>query len=41
MAWGCRVPFNGVSAGFSCERVLSQREGIFEQRARWILADDL
>ncbi len=34
MAWGFRVPFrNGISTGFSYERVLSQREDIFEQRA--------
>jgi hypothetical protein len=37
MAWGVRVPFeNGVSLGFSYERVLSQREDIFEQRATWM-----
>jgi hypothetical protein len=41
MAWGIRVPFNnGLSAGFSYERVLSQREDIFEQRATWMLAYD-
>jgi hypothetical protein len=39
MAWGVRVPFNnGVSAGFSYERVLSQRKDIFEQRATWMLS---
>ena len=37
MAWGFRVPFrNGVSLGFAYERVLSQREDIFEQRAMWM-----
>lgn len=37
MAWGFRVPFrNGVSLGFSYERVLSQRRDIFEQRATWM-----
>lgn len=37
MAWGVRVPFrNGISAGFSYERVLSQREDIFEQRVTWM-----
>jgi hypothetical protein len=41
MAWGVRVPFrNGISAGFSYERVLSQRQDIFEQRATWMLAYD-
>jgi hypothetical protein len=33
MAWGVRVPFqNGVSTGLSYERILSQRQDIFEQR---------
>lgn len=33
MAWGIRVPFrNGISTGVSYERVLSQRQDIFEQR---------
>ena len=37
MAWGIRVPFrNGISAGFSYERVLSQRQDIFEQRFTWM-----
>ena len=37
MAWGLRVPFrNGLSLGFSYERVLSQRQDIFEQRATWM-----
>jgi hypothetical protein len=37
MAWGIRVPFrNGISMGFSYERVLSQDEEIFEQRATWM-----
>jgi hypothetical protein len=39
MAWGVRVPFrNGISTGFSYERVLSRDEGIFEQRATWMVA---
>ena len=39
MAWGIRVPFrNGLSMGFSYERVLSQREDIFEQRATWMIS---
>ena len=38
MAWGVRVPFrNGISTGFSYERVLSQRQDIFEQRATWMV----
>lgn len=38
MAWGVRVPFNnGVSAGMSYERVLSQRQDIFEQRWTWMV----
>jgi hypothetical protein len=38
MAWGVRVPFrNGISAGMSYERVLSQRQDIFEQRWTWML----
>ncbi len=41
MAWGFRVPFrNGISAGFSYERALSQRKDIFEQRATWMVAYD-
>lgn len=41
MAGGIREPFNnGVSEGFSYERVLIQREDIFEQRAPWMLAYD-
>ena len=41
MAWGLRVPFrNGISAGLSYERVLSQRQDIFEQRATSMLARD-
>jgi hypothetical protein len=41
MAWGFRVPFrNGVSAGFSYERAISQRTDIFEQRATWMLSYD-
>lgn len=33
MAWGVRVPFrNGISTGLAYERVLSRKEGIFEQR---------
>jgi len=33
MAWGVRIPFNnGFSTGISYERVLSQRQDIFEQR---------
>ena len=39
MAWGVRVPFdNGISTGFSYERVLSQRQDIFEQRATWMVS---
>ena len=38
MAWGFWIPFEiGVDAGFSYERVLSQREDIFEQRFTMIL----
>jgi hypothetical protein len=41
MAWGFRVPFrNGISAGFSYERALSQRQDIFEQRATWMISYD-
>ena len=38
MAWGVRIPFNnGISTGMSYERVLSQREDIFEQRWTWMV----
>ena len=38
MAWGVRIPFNnGVSTGMSYERVLSQRQDIFEQRWTWMV----
>jgi len=38
MAWGVRVPFrNGISTGMSYERVLSQRQDIFEQRWTWMV----
>jgi hypothetical protein len=41
MAWGVRIPFNnGVSTGMSYERVLSQREDIFEQRWTWMVSYD-
>jgi hypothetical protein len=38
MAWGVRVPFrNGFSTGVSYERVLSQRQDLFEQRWTWMV----
>ena len=38
MAWGVRIPFNnGISTGMSYERVLSQRQDIFEQRWTWMV----
>jgi hypothetical protein len=38
MAWGVRVPFNnGISTGMSYERVLSQRQDLFEQRWTWMV----
>jgi len=38
MAWGARIPFdNGISTGVSYERVLSQRQDLFEQRWTWMV----
>jgi len=38
MAWGVRIPFNnGISTGMSYERVLSQRQDLFEQRWTWMV----
>jgi len=41
MAWGFRIPFNnGFTTGMSYERVLSQRQDIFEQRWTWMVSYD-